>query len=83
MTVNGVEIPAQMMEDWLQFQFESLCKKAKEQYDPENFDKRVEERAKELLKEHADNALEKLEQLQNILYNSEDLLTPHWERKNK
>jgi hypothetical protein len=80
LTINGVEIPAQIVEDWLQSQFEVLCKKAKENYDPENFDKRVEEKAKELLKLHADNALEKIYELQSRLEDVDSLLTPYWER---
>ena len=37
-------------------------------------------RAKKLLKEHADNALQKLQDLSDTLENIEDVFAPYWER---
>ena len=52
--VNGVLIPAEIFEKWMQKQYKSMEENFKERYDTANFDGRVEERAKELLKEHAE-----------------------------
>ena len=78
---NGVDADGQLLEDALQKLFKQVEDHYSEQYDADQFDQRVEEKAKALLKEHADNALEKIMKLSDQLENIEDTITPHWERK--
>lgn len=81
LTINGVEFPSELIENVLQDLYSRCEEFYKEKYDAKNFDDRVEERAKELLKEHADNAFEKISNLLEVLSDPSVLLTPHWERK--
>lgn len=78
---NGVMVSAESFEKTLQGLFDQVETYLREKYDAANLDKLVEERAQQLLKEHADNALDKLYNLTRILEESEDLIVPHWERK--
>lgn len=80
--MNGVEVPASVLEDVLKRLFGQVEARYRERYSADAFDKRVEEKAKELLQQHADNALDKLHQLADVLSDSENLLTPYWERNN-
>lgn len=81
--INGVEIPAEVIEDTLQKLYSHCERFYEEKYDVSNFDDRVEERAKELLQEHADNALDRINRLAELLNDPSMLLVPHWERKSK
>ena len=77
---NGIDTDGQLLEDVLQKLFKQVENHYSEQYDADQFDQRVEEKAKALLKEHADNALEKIRELSDQLENIEYTITPHWER---
>lgn len=79
--INNIEVDAESFESTLQGLFERVKKHYADKYDADNLDNLVEERAKELLKQHADNALETLYNLTRTLEESEELLVPHWERK--
>lgn len=46
---NGIEVDGKVMEDWLQYQFESFSKKMKEQY--EDIEKEIERRVNEYKKD--------------------------------
>lgn len=81
--MNGVEVPAEVMESVLQKLFEQVQCHYRNQYDADAFDRRVEEKAKQILQEHADNALEKLHNLTMVLEDPEHLIVPHWERKSQ
>lgn len=80
LTINGIDFPAELIEEVLQGLYSRCENFYKEKYNVNNFDDRVEERAKELLKEQADNAYERMGKLIEILDNPEVLLKPHWER---
>ncbi len=79
--INGIEVPAQVMEDFMKSLWKSACDEAKLKYDGDSFDNRVEEKARQLLKEHSGNALDKLATLTGQLNDIEETITPHWERK--
>ncbi len=83
--INGVEVPASHLEAFMK----SLWKRHEESVESghkelkrkqEDFDNQVELRAKEILREHADDAVNKLVDLQNSLHNIEDTIKPYWER---
>lgn len=78
--MNGVEVPAEVFEKVLNNLLDQVKVHYREQYDADAFDRRVEDRAKQILKEHADNALDKIHNLSMVLEDSENLLTPYWER---
>lgn len=78
--VNGVVIPAEVFEKWMHDQYEMMEESFKERYDTANFDNRVEERAKELLKEHADGCLDVMYSLQQKLEEADSMLKMSWER---
>ena len=77
-TINGVDIPAQDFEDTLKHFVECV----ERHVDVKGFDEKVEEKAHELLKNHADNALDKLYNIASQLENIENTIIPHWSRKN-
>ena len=79
--INGVEVPAEHLESFMKGLWEHAENQLRKKYKTEDFDRRVEEKAKQLLKDHADNALEELYDLTNKLENIGDVLTPHWERE--
>lgn len=81
LTFNGVEVSAQVLEDALKHVFSRIETYYAEEYDADAFDARVEEKAKELLKEHAGNPLQQLHELVGRLEGIDDVLVPHWERK--
>lgn len=78
--INGVVIPAEVFEKWMHDQWEMMEESFKERYDTANFDNRVEERAKELLKEQADKCLDVMYDLQQKLEQADAMLTLRWER---
>jgi len=79
--INGVEVPATVMEEFMKGLWVRAKDDAKYKYDGEKFEQRVEDRANQLLKDHADNALEQLQDLTEKLESIGDVLTPSWERK--
>ena len=81
--INGLSVPAELIETTLQNLYSRCEEFYKEKYDVNNFDERVEARAVELLKTHADNVLDKINRLTEILGEPDVLLTPYWERKFK
>lgn len=81
--INGVDVPAELIEQTMQELYTRCEKYFKEKYDSAKFDQRVEERAQEILKDHADNALERMYKLINVLESPDVLLTPSWERNSK
>jgi hypothetical protein len=78
--MNGVEVPAEVMENVLQNLINQVEEHYREQYNADAFDKRVEDRAEQILKEHADNVLEKLYSLSTKLEESDSLIKPYWKR---
>lgn len=81
LAMNGVQVSAQILEDVLQKLIAQVEDNIKDEYKVPDIDAMVEEKAKELIKEQADNALCKLYKLADSLEQHENLLTPHWERK--
>lgn len=81
--INGVTVPAEHIENTLQNLYTQCEEYYKRKYDVSSFDERVEERAKELLREHASDALVKIGTLTEILEDSTKLLQPCWERNSK
>lgn len=81
LAVNGVEVSAQILEDVLQKLITQVEDHIRGEYKAPDIDAMVEEKAKVLIKEQADNALCKLYELTDSLEQHENLLTPHWERK--
>ena len=77
---NGVEMPAEYLEEALKKWVKHIEAETAEFVDKDKFEERVEERAKQLLKDHANDALEKIRALEDKLTEVEDVLTPHWER---
>lgn len=73
---NGVECPAEVLENVLQ----NFIKYIEKQVDYDKFEQKVEERAKEIIQEHADNVIDKMQDLLVKLQESDDLIKPHWER---
>lgn len=78
---NGVEVPAEEFEKVLDEWVKSIESHFNEKYDAQNFDNRVEERANQIIKQHADGILESMANLQHVLSESEDLITPYWKRE--
>ena len=78
--LNDVEVSADVLENTLQSIFDQIETYTRSKYNADDFDARVEEKAQELIKEHADNCLEKMGELQRVLEMSEQLIKPHWER---
>lgn len=81
LTVNGLEIPVQLLEDVMQDLYKRATAEIEDKYGKPDIDAMVEEKAEQLLKEHADNALEKINNLVELLEAPIDLLKPYWERK--
>lgn len=74
--INGVIIPAEIFEKWMQDQYTIMEEEFKVRYDSEKFDARVEEKARELLNEHAEGVMDAMRVLQdNLKYNHR--LFPH------
>lgn len=79
--MNGVEVPAEILEAALKKLMDQVESHCREHYQADAFDAKVEEKANQLLQEHADNAIEKMQNLMMTLEDAESFLTPHWERK--
>jgi ethanolamine utilization protein EutA (predicted chaperonin) len=77
---NGIEASGEILEKALNNFVEQIDSHYKEHYDANKFDERVEQKAREILKEHADNALEKIDRLFEVLQDSDNIIKPHWER---
>lgn len=69
-----------MLEDFFIEMTDKYEKVLKEKYDVANIDKLVNERALEIIKEHADNLIEKLDNIRNVLDDPTNILTPFWDR---
>lgn len=78
--MNDIEVPAEDVENSLQRLFNQVEKHYREKYNADSIDDMVEQKARELLKNQADNVLEILGTLQSTLEDSESLIKPHWER---
>jgi hypothetical protein len=77
---NGIEVSAESLETSLKGVIVRVESYYREQYHADRFDKAVEEKAEAILKEHADNALNKIRDLAVKLEEADTLLVPHWER---
>ncbi|MBE0467974.1 MAG: hypothetical protein IBX55_00400 [Methyloprofundus sp.] len=77
---NGVEVEAEFLEDALKNLLDQVKDSYAKKYDVKNIDNMVEERAESLLREHAGDALNVIRDLQSKLENTDDMLTPYWER---
>ena len=79
--VNGVEVPAGVLEEFIKGLWGNLKTQFEREYKTKTIDQKVEEKALELLKERGDDVMDKLTNLINVLSDPENLITPHWERK--
>lgn len=79
--VNGVEVPAEVLEEFIKGLWGNLKTQFEREYKTKTIDQKVEEKALELLKERGDNVMDKLTNLINVLSDPENLVTPYWERK--
>jgi len=73
---NGVEVPAEKLEEVLAH----FVKEVEKLVDLDSFNDKVEERAKQILSEHADNALEKIQWLTDMVDSPDMYIKPEWER---
>lgn len=78
-TVNGIEIPFEAVEDYFRDLYERLAKSALERYS--DLDKEVNRRLEKRLEEEAQPVIDKLHDILNVLNDPTDLLTPYWDRK--
>jgi hypothetical protein len=76
--VNGVEIPADVYEDVLNNLFTQYYDAVRNKYEAPKIDQMVEDKAKELLKQSADNVIETLDDLRDRLQNIDDMIKPYW-----
>ncbi len=77
---NGIKVDGSVLESTLQHFVKVIEDEFKEKYDTTRLDDIIENKAKELLKQYADNALDKLQDLQRKLEEVDELLIPHWQR---
>jgi len=73
---NGVQVPAETLEELLA----RFMRHVEKQVDLDSFNEKVEERAKQILSEHADNALEKIQWLTDMVDSPDMYIKPEWER---
>jgi spore coat polysaccharide biosynthesis protein SpsF (cytidylyltransferase family) len=78
---NGVDVTADVLEKVLQNFVKQIEDHCREKYDANNIDKLVEERANEIIKNHADRVLEKLTAIEYVLSDPHNIITPHWGRE--
>lgn len=80
---NGVEMNPETLEKVLYQWQDSNCKTIAEKYDPENFDKRVEDEVKQrmdkLLKDKVSDSIDLLNELHNKLEDTNNLIKWDWE----
>lgn len=79
--INGVDVPAEYLESFMKGLWAHAEEQLREKYNADSFDRKVEEKAEQLLKDHAGNALTQLQDLTEKLESIGEVLTPHWERK--
>lgn len=77
--INGVEIPAEVIEEFFKDRYKMIENGLKAKYDADNIDKMVNDRALNLLKERADKVLDAMYKIETVLQSSEDILKPWWE----
>ena len=80
--INGVDVPAEHLESFMKSLWDRAVEQLRTRYKADDFDRQVEEKAKQLLKSHADNALDKLYDLTSKLEGIEDTIKPYRERDN-
>ena len=80
LTFNGVEVDASILENKLHSWLENIEEDMKRKYCPEGIESYIESEIERRIQEHADNAIEKLNDLHNILSNAAELIKPYYER---
>lgn len=83
LTINGIEVPAMALNQLLMEMWDQANDKARKLLDVEEVEKMIEARAKEILEEHTDNAIQKLTDIINTIEDPSNLITPTWEREKK
>ena len=78
--INGVDVPAEHLESFMKGLWDNANEQLRDKYDVDGFEQRVDNKAKQLLKDHAESALDQLHELTDKLNNIGDVLKPHWER---
>lgn len=79
-TVNGVELPFELLEDYFRFVYEYTQAEAHRKYaDQEAL---VQERLEQRLQAEANPVLDQLHRLQEILTEAGQIIRPHWEKSN-
>lgn len=78
-TVNGIELPFKSLEGLFQHFYDSQERHIRKQYS--DLEAEVERRLVERLKTEGQPILDKLYDLQQVLEDPSQLLTPYWERK--
>lgn len=79
-SINGVKVDAESFENTLKNLFEQVENHYSEVYNADNIDNLVEKKAEELIKNHADSALDKLGRLMEVIEDPENIIKPYWER---
>lgn len=77
---NGVEYDAQLLENKLHAWVDTIEQDMKEKYSPEGMESYIEQEIERRIKERADNVLDHLDRLQQVLQDSASLIKPYWEK---
>lgn len=77
--INGVDIPAEVMESFMKSLWERAKSHYEEQTNADEFKSKVENRAKELLSDSCGGILSVLNDLQNKLSDVDNLIKYNWE----
>lgn len=77
-TVNGIEVPFEKIEEYFHDVAKRMHEDAKEKYS--DVEKEVQRRLEKRLEEEVEPILQKLYDVREVLESSSDLLKPYWER---
>lgn len=77
-SMNGVEVPAEVFERVLNNFWEQLERSFEEKYKDEA--KAVHDAAVKMIEEQAAGVLDKLSDLEDVLRNADDIIKPYWDR---
>lgn len=77
-TVNGVEMPFESLERYLQTMYNATIADAKAQF--ADLEDEVQRRLEQRLKDEAQSIIDKMRELSYALDNVEDAIKPHWEK---
>lgn len=77
-TINGVEVPFEKIEEYFRNLAKSMQEAANEKYS--DVEKEVQSRLEERLEEEVEPILQRLREVNEVLSSSGDLLKPYWDR---